>query len=591
MGRRTYKTLRIVPLTEENSGRWAIVALIVVALAVIAPTFFLGQASGHDFEFHLASWMDAARQWHEGVVFPRWAAWANYDFGEPRFIFYPPVSWCLGAALGLLLPWRVVPDAFLFLSIVIAGASMHRLTRAWMPPAAAVASAVIYAVNPYQLVVVYLRSDFAELLASAIFPLAVLFALRSAGLEKPQAGPSNVRAPWRTIPPLALVYGAIWLTNAPAAVVTSYALALLLMLGAALRRSLAPLFTGAAALALGLLLAGVYLVPAALEQSWVNIAQALSSGLRPDQNFLFTWILNPEHNFFNLTVSTVAMIAIGLAGIGAVLSYRGTRNHRAVWWTMFGLAAVSTFLMTPASNIAWRFLPKLLFVQFPWRWLFPLGVSLAFFLGESVAASDRRLALTLFWVAILAATAIGVTAGPLWGPWWDSDDVPTISAAVQSGQGYEGVDEYYAHGGDRYDLPQEAPPVALLAAKGAPQLLGAALGNVSVGIWEPEHKEFTVDATQPVRAAVRLLSYPAWRVHVNGQPADATSDPDTSQMLVPLPAGQNRVEICFISTADRTAGAALSGVAAILLAGMAILGRRGERRKDRALSATSKANG
>ncbi len=515
------------------------------------------------------------------MIFPRWAVWANYGYGEPRFIFYPPLSWCLGAGLGLFLPWKAVPATFIFLCLVLAGVSMFRLARAWLSPAGTIAATVLYVAGPYQLVLVYYRSDFAELLAAALFPLAMHYAIRCGGHggagyngEKIAGG---AREPLRSVVFLAIAYGAIWRGNAPAAVVASYGLAFLLALCSILRRSFRPLFTGLAALALGLMLAGVYVLPAAYEQAWVNIDQAVSAGYRPAENFLFTWILNPEHNLVNLEISAVAVLMIALTGVSAVVSHHRTGSSRFIWVAMFALAVISTLLMFPESAAVWQFAPKLRFVQFPWRWLLPLGVSLAFFLGESVATSRGRLAVVLGCAAVFAGTGVLIARAT----YWDSDDLQDVLAAVSSGQGYEGTYEYCTRGGDQTDLPAGAPLVSFLPdepfanASGRPE--SPQPESASVEVWQPERKVLAIDAPSPVHAAVRLLNYPAWRIRVNGVPVESESDPDTAQMIVPLPAGRSRVEVRLVRTADRTVGGALSGVAALLLIAMAGFGSRRNR--------------
>jgi hypothetical protein len=555
----TEPTTQRVLRASADSPRLALLLVAVAATAVIAPMFFLGNSSGHDFQFHLASWLDVAGQWREGIFFPRWAEWANWGYGEPRFIFYPPGSWLLGATLGSLLPWKMAPGAFIWLALLLAGYSMWRFAREWLTPREAAAAAVLYAINPYQLIIVYYRSDFAELLANALLPLALWGALRL------------LREGWRGLRFLAVPFALIWLTNAPAAVLATYSLMLLFLVASIFRRSLRPLFLGGVSMAAGFGLAAFYIFPAVYEQRWVQIRQVLADLLSPDQNFLFTHAIDPEFLFFNWKVSGVAMGVMLVTGIAAVIVARRRREFPEIWWMLFALGAAAVLLMFPPSMLWWSVLPKLEFVQFPWRWLGVLDFVFAFLLAAAIGRAKRP------WIGGLAiAIALTTLAAALvYDGWWDSEDIPVLTKSIQTGRGYEGTDEYQPLGCDRYELPGSDPEGEIIG-KPAPRIqqvdrdssvVKSAPDNTAhIQRWTANEKRLTSENAAPVTLALRVLNYPGWRVQVDGKTVSPGVAPETAQMLVALPAGFHQVKVEFTSTWDRIAGAIISIVFAILLA-------------------------
>src|SRR5260370_32685742 len=247
-------------MASAGSREWllALGVSLGTALLVIAPIFWLGNASGHDIAFHASSWLDVAGQWREGIFFPRWTESRNHGFGAPRFIFYPPLSWMLGAALSFVVPWKTVPGVFIVIVQTMAGLCAFALARRFLPKSAALFGAASYTANPYALVIVYMRSDFAEQLACALLPLVVLTALQLCGVVE------NRRRLWpRSMGSFAVVFAAVWLSNAPAGVVASYTVALIFVWAVLEKKSLQPIWRGAGGLALGFGLTGFYLLPAA----------------------------------------------------------------------------------------------------------------------------------------------------------------------------------------------------------------------------------------------------------------------------------------------------------------------------------------
>ena len=552
----------------------------LTALLVVSPFFWLGSASGHDFSFHAASWLDAAGQWKEGTLFPRWNEGANYGFGEPRFLFYPPLSWLLGAALGSVIPWNAVPGAMIFLAQTLAGLCFFALARRFLSRGAALFGAVCYAANPYALLVVYMRSDFAEQFGCAVMPLVVLGALKMCGLLE-----KSRRALSRSLALFALAFALVWLSNAPAGVMASYTTALICAWAALEEKSLRPLWRAFFGLALGFGLTGFYLLPAAYEQKWVTIAQALASGLQPSENFLYTQLNDPEHNLFNWIASSVAILLIVITGIAAVSCRKkdardgvatgkvardevatgevAPENTSAFWRLQLLVAAAATFLMIRPSSLLWTLLPKLRFLQFPWRWMAILALPYAYFLAAAAARARLRWAWGL--LALLAVT--GTAAFLVHQAWWDTEDIPVLRASIAADQGFEGTDEYDPLGDDHYSLPQNAPPVALLPQESSEglRLQPNPKSDFRIVRWTAEDREVFVNAQEPLRVALRLLNYPAWRVAVNGKPVTPDHAEGTAQMLLPLPAGSQRITAHFARTSDRQLGIAITWLSALTL--------------------------
>jgi hypothetical protein len=552
----------------------AIFVSLLISLVIISPFFWRGSATGHDFQFHASSWLDAAGQWKEGVIFPRWTEWADYGYGEPRFIFYPPFSWMLGAALGSLLPWNAVPAVFVLLVESFAGISAFLLARRVLSERAALFCIACYAANPYALVVIYIRSDFAELLADAFFPLLLLLTLQICEMVETAAETNSPKpAPHGTIAAFGAGFAAIWLSNAPAGVIASYSVAAVLGFAALARRSWKPLTRGAAGLALGFGLTCFYLLPAAYEQRWVNITQALSTGLLPSENFLFTVINNPEHTLFNWIASSLAVLMIILAGAAALAArgrspIAGTAEMKE-WRIFVLLAALATLLMLRLSAPFWLLLPKLRFVQFPWRWMSVLALPFAIFLACAMARKRWGWIWMLTTFAILGSTgALLVQKG-----WWDTEDIPGLRRAIANGQGFEGTDEYDPLGDDHTNIPAKSPEVQVMDTD---SMQGPAIKPiVHVDRWSPEEKEVSVSSRQPFFLGLRILNYPAWRVELNGAKVTPLSGDDYDQMIVQVPTGESHIHVRFTRTRDRTLGGLLSLVSALVLLLLLVTGIRG----------------
>src|ERR1700723_3134886 len=150
--------MRAAPESQPRDRR-PLLLIPLAALVAVLPLILHGASCGHDFDFHLLNWMEAATQFQHGNLHPHWAFTPAFNAGEPRFVFYPPLSWILGALLGLLLThilgitpsaaWSATPILFTWIALTLSGIPLYRLARLYANRNAALLAAVIYLANPY----------------------------------------------------------------------------------------------------------------------------------------------------------------------------------------------------------------------------------------------------------------------------------------------------------------------------------------------------------------------------------------------------------------------------------------------------------
>ncbi len=538
-----------------------------------------GCSCGHDFDFHLLNWMEAARQFSHGNLYPHWAFTPAFNAGEPRFVFYPPLSWVLGALLGLLLThlprvseavgWSAAPILFTWIALTLSGLTFYRLARTFVGANAAVLAATLYLANPYMLFTAYERTAYGELLAAAWIPLLFHAILRDKV----------------TIPRVALPIALLWLTNAPAAVMGCYTLAILAAIrvittyrkqeGPPLASEMrVPRHDSALQLVLntlggttlGIGLVAFYIVPAAYERRYVQIAMATITGMRIDQNFLFEHTgISSDALLHDQVLHTASLIAVILL-VATATALAATLIRRKVetpfpTLTLATVTAGIAFLLTPLSTFVWNHAPQAAFLQFPWRLLAILAPIFALATADALG----RLPLKSFAVAVSTIMLAVVLTHPAYQvfrqPCDPEDTAPARLALFHSNAGTDPTDEYTPTTADNDALKPNDPPYWLAVSPTTLPPIAAQPGPASMHL----------SVTAPLAEALilNLRDYPAWGITRTNEETEVTpvsqrlKRPD-GLIAIPIPAGPSVIDIRYSHTFDQTLGDAITLLALVL---------------------------
>lgn len=329
----------------------------LLAMVLMVPAL-RGAPMTHDSFWIDRNWLEQfAAVLRSGTLYPRWLPQSYGGLGSPAFYFYAPLSFYLAAAFALagLATYPALLAAFAT-AWAASGATMYL----WLKPRARapIVGALLYMVLPYHVMDFYARGALAEFTAFALLPLVGIGIERAVEHRRPL--------------PLALSYAALVMTHLPTSVIVGVLLIAPLGVWRA-RRDWGVLGTLAAAVAGGLGIAAVYLLPALTLQRYSSIGSLWSvTFLQPVSWSLYHPALWTSTSYVLLFAGLAGAIALAVALIG---------RTGGSFWTVWTVAVCA--IVTGLVPGFWS-LPALKAVQFPWR-----ALSLAEFGLATVVASSR----------------------------------------------------------------------------------------------------------------------------------------------------------------------------------------------------------
>lgn len=519
----------------------------LVALSVSGLFAHPDLPDGHDLWPHAVNTVEYARCFADGVWWPQWLPDLSGGYGGPNPLYYNPLPHHVSGRLmqaGLSLPLALKTAATIAMALSFAG--MYLWGAAVWGRAGGLLAAAVYLLAPYHLCDLYIRFAYPELMGLAVAPWVFWLAQR------------DVDAGGRTRG-------------------TAAGLALLMLahnLSAVLFGGLLFGFVAAQALRPGRARAAAFAMrtfPLAIGFSaffWIPIAfEAQLTRLPIDDSVKYTWRdhLHPPARLFDQhwpgnrqdLPLYPGRLPIGLGALAALtalaLALRGDGRARAHAAFAAVVLAHVALTLEPARPL-WERTP-LPVLQFPWRFLGPITLGLAFL--APLALTPLRVHRGLHALACAALVLVVAHDGAV-------RCAPDGHREIQltAGQLRHRID---TGDSDCHFMPAGAhdPPVCALPTLA----IAGGYGTLRVLESAPQSHRARVEATRPVVLDVRIYDFEGWRATIDGRPAPLEREEGLGAMRLAVPAGAHEVRVWFGWTAFRASALAITlATLAILIA-------------------------
>ena len=567
---------------------------LAVCLALLLATLLInfrlirdGITGLGDVRWHLTWLQHFSIQFSEGTAYPRWLAGTNFGYGSPTFVFYPPLVYFAGAlvrAMGFTFEQMV---NILFASgVFFSGVSFYCFGRFRWGRWPGFFGALTYMLSP-GLLGVWHGGGLAPLYSFVWLPLLLLFT---------EKGLRDIR--YRAV--LTVVWGLVALTHLPSLLI--YAIAFVPYALYKLRSQpwtlklqiwLCPL--------LGWGLAAFFLIPAVLEQRYINIDYMLASqdGFEASMMSVADAV---REGWGSRTVQQ--WVACGVFGAIASFGYFSQpKQQRKVMATLFVAVGVA-FLISDWSWPLWKIAPVVKKIEYSTRINRLLYLAQAALCAMAVHSMQhpkwklRGMGQRIVQIALLTVVCAilfsnfkahhaevkkfpglyssgnGVMLNREWiemivhDPFRDRlIDVPEYRPRLSSEEPQTFVKEVQTGAG----LPEVKTTVSGSLPTPQPNQprFEVVEGNAVVNVlaWERDRRSLQIDAKTDSSVILRVYNYPAWKLSVDGERHNTRTAYD-GRVQFDLAAGSHKVILRYGMTPAFWLGIVASVLSAIAFVGI-----------------------
>jgi len=473
----------------------------------------------------------------------------GYGYGYPIFNFYGPLPYYVGGAFNLLKVDALTATKIMIGIGVLAGSiSMYVLSSAIFGTLGGIFSTILFTYFPYRAVQIYVRGSIGELWAISFFPLLfyALFRITRKG------GKFGVLIGILSLSAVILSHTVFGYIATGSIVFVAVAVCIISYVRNSKKlRTVGLSFLTVCILSLGI--TAFFWLPALTEMSYTNVYKVIGTSADYRDHFIcLPQLWDSLWGFGGSAPGCLDGMSFKLGKLqiiffifttGLWLFRKEKSKHINFIMIVFTvLSGLFLFLTLQISKIVWMYIPYSGFVQYPWRFLGPLGVCMALFSGYMLYGKKSLFSIFFF---IFMGGGILFTNVKLFSPQYlytqpvesfgDVEELRWRASKVS--------DEYLPKG---IKIPETPSFVVKERVSGNEFIKVTRIReNETLGVYE-------IEAIDTRELRLNMAYFPGWSYSVNGvqvKPKVVEGEP-----YVVLSSGNNLLEMRFLDTNVRKIG-------------------------------------